>query len=228
MEGGVKPITAIPKIDTILHYFVNWNHGEATTHHRDTPAFGTFMGKDNKKDSKDDDGEAKKLTQEQGDDKARRVNCICGDTHLFSACPYVNENKKPKNFKKDPEIRKKFDNIAKQDTTFARILRKAIKKAKEGENKKEKSDTKKNKSSREDSASNFLYDQDEYAFSIAAPPIDLIMTIGDIKLKNSTLLDRGTRRHIFNDAKRFITMEPLPEPRRGDSESWIEKKRTVI
>jgi hypothetical protein len=231
MKTGIKPIAAIPTIDTILHFFVNWNHGETTVQRRDTPAFGTFMDKSDGRDLKGNDSESKKPTRDQSRSKDRRVICICGESHLFPLCPYVDESKKPKDFKEEPEIRKKFDNIVKRDTPFAKILKKAIKNAEANKDKKGKVDAEEKENNKEGSTTNFLYDSDEFSYSIAEPAKELTMTIGTNNMKKMTLLDGGSGRHIFNDANRFITMEPMPEPRRvlhGDSESWITQKGTVI
>ncbi|KAF1925282.1 uncharacterized protein M421DRAFT_32260, partial [Didymella exigua CBS 183.55] len=54
---------------------------------------------------------------------ARRVICLCGDSHMFKDCLYVNHSLRQLNWQPDKAIEKEFNQLRKADSTVARVLR---------------------------------------------------------------------------------------------------------
>lgn len=94
----------------------------------------------------------------------RRIKCLDGEKHGFEDCPYVNPEKRTTEWKPDPEVEKKFEELEHENHPKARKLR-LVKKQLSAEQKTRRksnssSDTK--KKADEEEKSNFLYDTDEY------------------------------------------------------------------
>jgi hypothetical protein len=56
-------------------------------------------------------GDAQQSQQSQGTDKLRNINCLCGETHRFINCLYVNPAKRGSGWRADLDTKKKFDTI---------------------------------------------------------------------------------------------------------------------
>ena len=58
-----------------------------------------------------------------------KMSCLCGRDHIFNNCPYVNPDKRPKNFSEERGIREKFDTLITSSTDKrAKALKATLKK----------------------------------------------------------------------------------------------------
>jgi hypothetical protein len=55
----------------------------------------------------------------------RRVMCLCGDSHMFKDCLYVNHSLRRPAWRSDKAIEKKFDDLRKADNPTARALKRS-------------------------------------------------------------------------------------------------------
>lgn len=94
----------VPNIDKIINTFEKWTESNVKSNsgsRRDItmPTLG------DKSDQPKNDNKDKKKTTPKG------RTCLCGDTHLFQDCPYVNNLKTPKDWNPDLDITEKFDQL---------------------------------------------------------------------------------------------------------------------
>jgi hypothetical protein len=175
---------------------------------RGEAAFATFQGQS-------DQGH----NQRQQSRTKSRNDYLCGEKHLFSACPYVNESIRPKDWKPSIEILQRFDKTRKGSSPLSRALQAAERQAK-AEQKPEGKPTE--------------YETPIALFSQAKQ--DIVSTVHAVNQDNKYILhdsfiaDSGADAHVCNNRSRFITFQPADHKsciRAGNSMIKVEGYGTV-
>ena len=143
-----------------------------------------------------------------------RRDCLCGKKHRFQDCYFLNESKRPENWRPDPKIMKtieeKLANSSKLQNIIEKICHFKI------DNNKSKTGTNTTNSynnlrtnSNTDSTSNqsTIQDDDETSAFVTA----VLSNNTSYALKNSFILDSGATAHVCNDKDRFITFRKAQE-----------------
>jgi hypothetical protein len=220
-------LDSVPTIRQMIKIFEQWVRSQRNVLNgsKQDSAYATLGGKSDQPEKGEEQKDSQQSSQKNGqqsrsqsrgksDNKERK--CICGKKHDFEHCEYVNEAIRPKDWKGDEDIAKKFRALAKKDTPLAKALNAVIRKLKFGGSKENKDTNENAKKEEEPEKANFLFDPDEVQITVnrrfersnMAIHLESLMLARDTDedLKDAVLLDNGSTTNIFNDPRRLRNM----------------------
>lgn len=185
--------------------------------------FGTFQGYSDSSKSKDSGPPSSHSSGPSTSGEKKKVRCLCGATHFFASCPYVNPAKCPNGWEPDHTIQAKFDDP--QCPSIQRALNKA------------KADIGKPfpRSSAPEpetgiNMSTYIKPKLSNAVASGSNAFASSTSTNDYLLRASWIAGSGSDTHVCNDLRRFESFIPAGEEdtvRHGNSETGIVGFGTV-
>ena len=143
-------------------------------------AYGTFQGR------KEGNGSSNSTKTPNSSHPKRKDDCLCGQTHRFKDCPYVDPAHRPAHWVADPNIAARF--TAPLPPPVQQVLDNVRNKVA-------------HRQTRDESPQNNPIEQHAFFASFAVPS-------SDYELRDSWIADSGSDTHVCNNLSRFRSIQP--------------------
>jgi hypothetical protein len=177
--------TDIPTLyDAVERFRNNLRLNRATTKAYSHTAFATLQ-----------EQEATELSAESADTvpskPKKRSNCVCGENHYFSQCPYLIKQCRLKGWSPNDQIQKEIDEKLAKNPTLKSIVEQKQKRANEQAKQRQKKPF--------DNSGDATEPQEMSAVSLTSFAVDL----ESYELRDTWILNSGANSHVCNDRRRF-------------------------